>query len=162
MTQDLAVDQERSANARATSHGYGAGKHEADRLLQQYSPEELAARATQLLEQVELAEAYAQSVPAPVEDYLHEVRAVETGTQLGDDRVASLATLYRAGFDVGFSATLVEGFARALGRDSEADPSVRVAEVFTPAKGGDDRPPRRLSSPGDRPTMPPSSPAKGI
>jgi hypothetical protein len=97
------TDEPRHLNARAASHGYGAGQLEAGRLMHGWSSEEIDQRATEVLGEVDLAQAYAQAAPSSYDDYAQRISA--SGLTLTDDaRVA-----YQAGFDIGFSATLVEG-----------------------------------------------------
>jgi hypothetical protein len=107
------TDEVRHLNARAASHGYGAGQIEASRLIDGWSAEELDQHSVEILGQVDLAQAYAQAAPSGYDDYVSRLAAAgETPTE--EAKVA-----YQAGFDIGFSASLVEGVARVTGlRDS--------------------------------------------
>lgn len=117
MTQHVDVDERRLVSARTASHGFGAGQTEARRLMTQWPTDEAAARAAQILDHVELAQDYAQAAPSLFEEYAEQLRANEpTEDQLTRDRHATLAAIYQAGFDIGFSAALVEGSNTLLGR----------------------------------------------
>jgi hypothetical protein len=103
------TDELRHTNARAASHGYGAGQIEAARLIDSWPVEELDQRANEVLGQVDLAQAYAQQADNEYDDYVQ--RATASGTDVSDEaRVA-----YQAGFDIGFSAALVEGCGTLMG-----------------------------------------------
>ena len=121
MTQQVAVDERRLVNARTASHGFGAGQTEARRLIAQWPAEEVGQRATQVLAHVELAQDYAQAAPSLFEEYADRLRAAEPADdQLTRERHATLAAIYQAGFDIGFSSALVEGCDTLLGRRSPA------------------------------------------
>jgi hypothetical protein len=103
------TDDTRHSNARAASHGYGAGQIEAGKLIDGWSIEELDQRAHEVLDEVDQAQAYAQAAPTGYDDYVQRVTA-EGGTPSEDARI-----VYQAGFDIGFSAALVEGCGVLLG-----------------------------------------------
>jgi hypothetical protein len=103
------TDELRHTNARAASHGYGAGQIEAARLIDSWPVDELDQRANEVLGQVDLAQAYAQEAPNGYDDFAQ--RAEAGGTSVSDEaRIA-----YQAGFDIGFSAALVEGCGTLMG-----------------------------------------------
>ena len=61
---------------------------------------------------MDLAQAYAQSMSAPFEDYRAQLAAgTQSAETLSPDRDETLRTVYQAGFDMGFRAALVEGCA---------------------------------------------------
>jgi hypothetical protein len=104
------ADELRHTNARAASHGFGAGQIEAARLIDSWPIDELDRRANEILTQVDLAQAYAQEAPNSYDEYVR--RAEAGGASISDEaRVA-----YQAGFDIGFSAALVEGCGTLMGR----------------------------------------------
>ena len=102
-------DEKRHLNARAASHGYGAGQIEAGRLIDGWSIDELEKRAHEVLDQMDMAQAYAQAAPTGFDDYVHRVRAE------GSSPTDTAHIAYQAGFDIGFSAALVEGCGVLLG-----------------------------------------------
>jgi hypothetical protein len=103
------TDELRHTNARAASHGFGAGQIEAARLIDSWPVDELDQRANEILGQVDLAQAYAQEAPSGYDDFTK--RAEAGGASVSDEaRVA-----YQAGFDIGFSAALVEGCGTLMG-----------------------------------------------
>ena len=127
MTQHVAVDERRLVNARTASHGFGAGQTEARRLIAQWPADEVGQRATDVLAHVELAQDYAQAAPSLFEEYADRLRAAEPADdELTRERQATLAAIYQAGFDIGFSSALVEGCDSLLGRRA------RTAESATP------------------------------
>ena len=104
------TDELRHLNARAASHGYGAGQIEAGRIIEGWSADEVEERATEVLGQVDLAQAYAQEAETDYDDYAQRVAAA--GSEPGQEvRVA-----YEAGFDIGFSAALVHGCEALVGQ----------------------------------------------
>lgn len=111
MPSHAVIDDLRRTHARAASHGYGAGRIEANRLIGSWPDEEAPAHASAILTDVELAQAYAQEAETDFDEY---ARRVLEGPFRGaaDD----LRTAYEAGFDMGFSATLVEGCGALMGR----------------------------------------------
>ena len=103
------TDELRQANARAASHGFGAGQIEAARLIDSWPVDELDQRANEVLGQVDLAQAYAQQAPSGYDEYVQRVEV--GGSSVSDEaRIA-----YQAGFDIGFSAALVEGCGTLVG-----------------------------------------------
>jgi hypothetical protein len=111
------LDEPRVANARTASHGFGAGQTESRWLMSHWSDEEATQHATEILDRVELAQDFAQAAPSSFEDYVARLRAADPADDpLTRDRHAALGTIYQAGFDVGFSAALVEGCRVLLGR----------------------------------------------
>jgi hypothetical protein len=104
------TDELRHTNARAASHGYGAGQIEAARLIDSWPIDEVDEHANEVLGQVDLAQAYAQEAPSGYDDFVQ--RAEAGGAPVSDEaRIA-----YQAGFDIGFSAALVEGCGTLMGR----------------------------------------------
>ena len=97
------TDESRHLNARAASHGYGAGQIEAGRIIEGWSAEEAAQKASEILGQVDLAQAYAQEAETDYDDYAQRVAAA------GAEPSAETRIAYEAGFDIGFSAALVHG-----------------------------------------------------
>jgi hypothetical protein len=104
------TDELRHLNARAASHGYGAGQTEAVRTIEGWSADEAEQRANEVLGQVDLAQAYAQDAETDYDDYARRVAAA--GSEPGQEaRIA-----YEAGFDIGFSAALVQGCEALVGQ----------------------------------------------
>ncbi len=98
------MDSARAAAALVISRGLGLGKLEAQRFLDSLSPEQRQTLASDLQEDVEVTHALAQSRAVPFEEYVGELIAKGEVDAAGAD----LGVLYRAGFDVGFAAGLVE------------------------------------------------------
>ena len=97
------TDELRHLNARAASHGYGTGRIESSRLMDGWSTDEVEQRASEVLAEVDLAQAYAQEAETGYDEYA--MRASASGFSPSDEaRIA-----YQAGFDIGFSAALIEG-----------------------------------------------------
>jgi hypothetical protein len=119
MPMNAITDELRHANARAASHGYGTGQIEASRLIDGWSPDDVDRRAAEVLTQVELAQAYAQSAPTGYDEYAARVGASHPGGSHSARDEADLSTAYHAGFDIGFAAALVEGCAALKGRARE-------------------------------------------
>jgi len=107
-TGGAGVDSARAAAAMVTSRGLGLGQIEAQRFLRGLTPEQRQTLANDLQEDVEAAQALAQSRAVPVADYVGELVAKGEVDVAGAD----LDVLYRAGFDVGFTATLVESIGK--------------------------------------------------
>jgi hypothetical protein len=109
------TDELRHTNARAASHGYGAGQIEAARLIDSWPADELDQHAHEVLGQVDLAQAYAQEATDDYDDYAQRAEA-------GGDHVSDEARVaYQAGFDIGFSAALVEGCNTLMGNSLRAE-----------------------------------------
>ena len=107
-----AHDRVRYANAQAASHGFGAGRVRASRLIDGWDIDEAHRQATLVLENLELAQAYAEREPAPFEDYVNGLRVdPELAQTLTPERLATLETVFLTGFDIGFRAFLVERLA---------------------------------------------------
>jgi hypothetical protein len=106
------TDETRHLNARAASHGYGAGQIEAGKLIDGWSIDELDERAHEVLDQVDVAQAYAQAASTGYEDYVQRLTAE------GGSPTEAAQVVYQAGFDIGFSAALVEGCGALLGHRS--------------------------------------------
>ena len=103
------ADETRYANAQAASHGFGAGKVQASRLVAGWTPDEALREATLILENLELAQAYAERATVPFEDYVSGLKADEAlARTLTPDRLATLEMVFVTGFDIGFRACLVE------------------------------------------------------
>ena len=103
------ADETRYANAQAASHGFGAGKVQASRLVAGWSPEEALREASLILENLDLAQAYAERAGVPFEDYVSGLKADEAlARTLTPDRLATLEMVFVTGFDIGFRACLVE------------------------------------------------------
>jgi hypothetical protein len=110
-------DPVRYVNAQAASHGFGAGRTRASRLIEGWTAEETAAQAAQVLENLETAQAYAEREPMPFEDYVNGLRAdEELARTLTPERLATLETVFVTGFDIGFRACLVEHLAETRER----------------------------------------------
>jgi len=108
------TDELRHLNARAASHGYGAGQTEAVRIMERWSADEVEQRASEVLGQKDLAEAYAQEAETDYDDYARRVAAA--GSEPGQEaRIA-----YEAGFDIGFSAAMVHGCEGLVGQSARA------------------------------------------
>jgi hypothetical protein len=121
MTQHVDVDERRLVSARTASHGFGAGQTEARRLMAQWPEDEAGQRAAEILDHVELAQDYAQAAPSLFDEYAEQLRATDPGDDdFTRERRATLAAIYQAGFDIGFSAALVEGCDTMLGRRVKA------------------------------------------
>jgi hypothetical protein len=104
------TDELRHLNARAASHGYGAGQIEAGRTIEGWSADEAERKASEVLAQVDLAQAYAQEAETDFDDYAQRVTAA--GSEPGQEaRIA-----YEAGFDIGYSAALVHGCEALVGQ----------------------------------------------
>jgi hypothetical protein len=107
------TDETRYANAQAASHGFGAGKVLAGRLVAGWTPDEAQREASLILENLDVAQAYAERATVPFEDYLDGLRADEgLARTLTPDRLAALETVFVTGFDIGFRAHLVESLAQ--------------------------------------------------
>jgi hypothetical protein len=103
------ADETRYANAQAASHGFGAGKVQASRLVAGWSPPEALREASLILENLDLAQAYAERARVPFEDYVSGLKADEDlARTLTPDRLATLEMVFVTGFDIGFRACLVE------------------------------------------------------
>jgi hypothetical protein len=97
------LDNARSAYAKAASHGFGMGQFEARRFIAEQSEEDLEALRSALVDDVERSSGLGQQRSVPFGDYVREL--VAKGQLEPQD---SLEVVYRAGFDVGFRAYLVE------------------------------------------------------
>lgn len=97
------IDPVRSSYARAASHGFGMGQIEAQRYLAELSDGARQMLSDQLMEKTDRVLALAQARTLPVDDYVSELVAKGLVEQVG-----GLDMVYRAGFDIGFSAYLVE------------------------------------------------------
>ena len=112
-------DPVRYANAQAASHGFGAGKVQASRLVEGWAPDEVRRQANAVLEDLDLAQAYAERGTIPFEDYVNGLKAdAELARTLTPERLATLEMVFVAGLDIGFRASLVERLAEL--RDSPA------------------------------------------
>lgn len=115
MNNAATIDRTRTSYAKAASHGLGMGQIEARRYMAELSEDDLNALHAQLLQDVELSRTLAQGRSVPFSDYVTEL--VEKGQV---ERGERLEVVYRAGFDIGFSACLVE----SLVSDSAYAPAV--------------------------------------
>jgi hypothetical protein len=115
MALHVITDELRHANARAASHGYGAGQIQASRLIDDWSSDDAHRHATEVLADVELAQAYAQSAPSGYDDYADRTGGGDLGGSHSARDEADLRTAYHAGFDIGFAAALVEGCGALMG-----------------------------------------------
>jgi hypothetical protein len=97
------LDNARSAYATAASRGFGMGQFEARRFIAEQSEEDLEALRVALVDDVERSSGLGQQRSVPFGDYVREL--VAKGQLEPQD---SLEVVYRAGFDVGFRAYLVE------------------------------------------------------
>jgi hypothetical protein len=103
------ADETRYANAQAASHGFGAGKVQASRLVAGWTQDVALREATLILENLDLAQAYAERAGVPFEDYVNGLKADEDlARTLTPDRLATLEMVFVTGFDIGFRACLVE------------------------------------------------------
>jgi hypothetical protein len=103
------ADETRYANAQSASHGFGAGKVQASRLVAGWTQDEALREATLILENLDVAQAYAERATVPFEDYVSGLRADEDlARTLTPDRLATLEMVFVTGFDIGFRACLVE------------------------------------------------------
>jgi hypothetical protein len=104
-------DEVRYANAQAASHGFGAGRLSAVRLIERWDPEQGSERAARVLENLPLAQAYAEREDVPFDDYVSGLRAdPDLASSLTPERLATLETVFATGFDIGFRAAMVERF----------------------------------------------------
>jgi hypothetical protein len=111
MSNDVTTpsDRDRYALAQAASHGYGAGQVEAGRLIEGWDADEALRQANLILENLDVAQAYAERPTVPFDDYENGVRAdPDLARTLTPNRLAALRTVFTAGFDIGFRAALVE------------------------------------------------------
>ena len=115
MNNAATIDRARTSYAKAASHGLGMGQIEARRYMAELSEDDLIALHGQLIQNVEVSRTLAQSRPVPFDEYVAEL--VDKGQV---ERGERLDLVYRAGFDVGFSACLVE----TLVSDSPPAPDV--------------------------------------
>jgi hypothetical protein len=107
------ADETRYANAQAASHGFGAGKVQASRLVAGWTPDDTLREASLILENLDIAQAYAERATIPFEDYVSGMRADEAlARTLTPDRLTALETIFVTGFDIGFRACLVESLAQ--------------------------------------------------
>jgi hypothetical protein len=116
-------DETRYANAKAASHGLGAGKVQASRLVAGWAPDDALREASLILENLDLAQAYAERATVPFEDYVSGLRAdAALARTLTPDRLATLEMVFVTGFDIGFRASLVESLTQIrAGVQTEAE-----------------------------------------
>jgi len=106
------TDQERFANAQAASHGFGAGRFRASRLIDGWDDERTRQQAVLVLENLDVAQAYAERESVPFDDYVNGLRAdPELDRTLTPERLALLEKVFITGYDIGFRASLVERLA---------------------------------------------------
>jgi len=103
-------DDTRYSNARAASHGYGAGQIEASRLVGDWSSKEFDRHATEILKDTDQAQAYAQDAPTYYDEFAQRMSAG------GVEPTEQTKVAYEAGFDIGFSAALVHGCEALMGQ----------------------------------------------
>lgn len=125
MNNAATIDRARTSYAKAASHGLGMGQIEAKRYLAELSEDDLNRLHAQLVQDVEASRTLPQSRSVPFNDYVAEL--VGKGQVEQGDR---LELVYRAGFDVGFSAYLVESLVSdsAYAPDVEAVPDSGVSQ----------------------------------
>jgi hypothetical protein len=111
---DVQLDPARATAARVTSRGLGMGQIEARRYLAELSTEDQSALADALITNVDKAQELAQHVNVPIGEYVGEL---VTKGEVGNAD-ADLEVLYRAGFDVGFTACLVEAISTPSGQET--------------------------------------------
>jgi hypothetical protein len=104
------LDSARTANAVVVSRGFGLGQVEARRYLAGLDDDQVAKLVTSLHEDLNTSHELAQRCEVPFAEYVSEL--VQKG-EVGEAG-ADLESLYRAGFDVGFSARLVESLESAV------------------------------------------------
>jgi hypothetical protein len=97
------LDSARSNYAKAASRGFGMGQIEARRFIAEQNQEDLEALRAALGEDIERSEILGQRRSVPFGDDVREL--VAKGQLKAQD---SLEVVYRAGFDIGFRAYLVE------------------------------------------------------
>jgi len=102
-------DETRYANAQAASHGFGAGQVQAHRLVEGWAPDDARQQASVVLENLSVAQAYAERATVPFDDYVNGLKAdSDVARTLTPERLTTLETVFVTGFDIGFRATLVE------------------------------------------------------
>ena len=111
---DVQLDQARATAARITSRGLGIGQIEARKYLAELSEEDRSALAETFVVNVDKAQELAQHADVPIDEYVSEL---VTKGEVGETS-ANLETLYRAGFDVGFTACLVESVSTPSGQET--------------------------------------------
>lgn len=106
---EAVADEVRYANAQAASHGFGAGQVQASRLFDGWEPHEAQGIAGRVLENLDLAQAYAERATPPFADYVNGLKAdPDLARTLTPERLTTLEMVFLTGFDIGFRATLVE------------------------------------------------------
>jgi len=111
--QTRPTDEARYANAQAASHGFGAGKVQASRLVAGWPPDDALREANLILENLDVAQAYAERATIPFGDYVSGLKADEAlAHTLTPDRLSTLEMVFTTGFDIGFRACLVESLAQ--------------------------------------------------
>jgi hypothetical protein len=121
---DAAVDS-RAAYAKAASRGFGMGQFEARRFIAEQSSEDIDNLRASLVDDVERSQTLGQRRSVPLDEYVREL--VAKG-QLEEQ--PNLDLVYRAGFDIGFRAYVVESLTAAEGAGESID--------TTPALGASD------------------------
>src|SRR5262245_65873788 len=115
----VATDPARISYAKAASHGFGMGRVEGRRYVEGLAGADLEALRSRLKADMNVSWAMAQARPIPFAD---DVRELVAKRRL--DPEDSLDLVYRAGFDIAFSAYLVEAVTAATARVVEVDPDV--------------------------------------
>jgi len=111
---DVQLDPARATAARVTSRGLGVGQIEARKYLAELTDEDRSTLADALIANVDKGQELAQHVDVPIDEYVGEL---VTKGEVGDAG-ANLKILYRAGFDVGFTACIVEAISTPSGQET--------------------------------------------
>jgi hypothetical protein len=120
------LDNPRSAYAKAASRGFGMGQIEARRFIAEQSEQDLEGLRAALVDDVERSAGVGQQRSVPFGDYVGEL--VAKGQLEPQD---SLEVVYRAGFDVGFRAYLVESLTAVDTYDQSRDDSTALGASDT-------------------------------
>jgi hypothetical protein len=120
------LDSARSNYAKAASRGYGMGQIEARRFIAEQSEEDLEALRAALVGDIERSEILGQRRSVPFGD---DVRELVAKGQL--EALDSLEVVYRAGFDIGFRAHLVESLTAVDHETTSRDDSTALGASDT-------------------------------
>ena len=99
----IEIEPVRLTYARAATHGFGIGRIEAQRYLADLAEDELGLLREAMSRDPEITQGLAQERQVPFHDYIAEL----TGKGLLEQREC-LDLVYRAAFDIGFRAYLIE------------------------------------------------------
>jgi hypothetical protein len=114
-----AVDPARVSYAKAASNGFGMGQIEARRYVEELNRDGFETLQARLKDDMNYSWTVAQSRPVP---FAEDVRELVLKGRL--EQQDSLDLVYRAGFDIAFSAYLVEAVTAATTRRPEQEPDV--------------------------------------